>query len=65
VIAVLSCVAIGTERNQILQSIIPQLASRPQMMDVQVSRRPASLAAPAVSIRDLVTKLVVGGGIQS
>ena len=60
----LTCVATGTERNQILQSIIPQLASSLQMMHQQVSRRPATLAPPAVSSQYLVAKLFIDFGTK-
>jgi len=63
-IAVLPRVAIGTECNQILRSVIPQLISSPQVMHLQVSRRPTMLAPPAISGQDLVAELFVGRWIK-
>ena len=61
------CVTANTERNQILQSIIPQLAPSPQVMNLQVACGPATLAPPSVSGQHLVAELFVefGSKLQS
>jgi hypothetical protein len=59
-----SRVTSGTERNQILRGIIAQLASRSQVVDLQVSWRSATLAPPAVSSQYLVPKLLIDFGTK-
>ena len=62
--AVLSGVATGAEHTQILEGVVAQLASGLPMVHLQVSRRAATLASPAVSRQDLVMQLFVGLGIK-
>jgi hypothetical protein len=53
-----------TERNPILQGIIPQLAPSSQMMHLHVYGGPATLAPPTISSQPLIAELFVVFGIK-
>jgi hypothetical protein len=42
-------VTVNTERNEVIKSVMAELASFGKMMGLQIFRRPANLASPAVS----------------
>ncbi len=63
-IPVSSRMTTGTESNQILQDIIAQPASRPQVVHLQVFWRSATLAPPTVTSQYLVAKLLIDFGTK-
>jgi len=58
-------VAAGTKRDQVLRAVMSEFASRPDMMDLQGFRRPATLTAPIVSGEDVLAKSHVRLRVQS
>ena len=57
--------AIGTQSNQVFAAILSQLTSPFDVMNLQVDSRAAMLAAPAISLENLLAELSVGFGVQS
>jgi len=53
------------EGDQILGSVIAQLAPPLDMMDLKIFHSPARLATPAVSLQDFVAKLAISLRIKS
>ena len=53
------------ESDQILGSVIAQLASPLNVMDLKTFHPPARLATPAVSLQDLAAEFAIGFRIKS
>ena len=53
-----------TEGNQILGSVIAQLAPRLNVMDLKIFHPPARLATPAVSLQNFAAKLAISFGVK-
>ncbi len=45
---------LGTEGDEVLLGVVPESASRADVVDLEVSTTPAPLAAPAVSLQHLL-----------
>jgi hypothetical protein len=58
-------VAFPAQSDQVILSIITELASRFDVMDFQSSHRAARLAAPVVALDDRLTEQTVGFRIES
>ncbi|MFY9532039.1 MAG: hypothetical protein WBC04_20370 [Candidatus Acidiferrales bacterium] len=57
-------VALSTQGNQVLLGIIAKQTARLDMMDLQISQRPAALAPPSVSLEHSHVQSLVGLGIE-
>ena len=57
--------AIGTQSNQVVAAIVSQLTSPFDVMNLQVDSRAAMLAAPAISLENLVAELPIVCWLQS
>jgi hypothetical protein len=53
------------EGDQILGDVIPQPASRLNVMDLNILRPPAQLATPAVSLQDFAAELAISFKVKS
>ncbi len=49
----------GTQRNQVLEYVVSQVAACVQLMDLQVDRRAAQLATPSVPFQHPKSKRVI------
>jgi hypothetical protein len=49
-VLVLSSMAVGTQCDEVLCHVVPQHAAKFPVMDLQVSKRPAPLTTPSVSL---------------
>jgi hypothetical protein len=49
----------GTKNNQIVSSVIAELAPRPNVMNLEILHPPAYLAAPAVPLQNFLTELLI------
>lgn len=58
-------VTICTKRNEILICIITELSARPNVVDLEISRRAAILAAPPVACEHLSGRLAIGVGFKA
>ena len=56
---------VGAQRDQVFRAVVPKLASRLNMMNLQVFRCPAILAAPVVPPENLAVESLVSLSVQS
>lgn len=52
--------AFVAERNEVLGGVISQQAPRAQVMNLEIVRAPAALAAPPISLEHLLAQLMIG-----
>jgi hypothetical protein len=60
-----SLMAIDAQGDEVLCPVIPQAAAKFPVMDLQVSRSPAPLTAPSVSLQDLSAEISISVGVES
>ena len=58
-------VAPGAEGGEVGLGIVTQTAARVEVMNLEVSRATAALAAPAVSLQHLLAELAVGFRVEA
>ena len=54
-----------TKRNEIFFHIVSQVASRLNVMDLEIFGTSASLASPPIALKHLLTKLLVRNRVQA
>jgi hypothetical protein len=55
----LSTMAISTQSDQVLWSVIPQSAAKFPMVGLQVSGRPTHLTSPSIPLKDFFAKQTI------
>ncbi len=60
-----TAVARGAEGDQVLLGVVSESASRADVVNLEVSRTAAALAAPAIALQHLLAKSTVGLGVEA
>lgn len=57
-------ITVRTKRDQVVEGVVREVASRTEAMDLQIRRTAALLAPPPISHKNLLAKLPVSHSIQ-
>jgi hypothetical protein len=60
-----SSTAVGAQGDEVLCRVVSQHGAKFPVMDLQVSKRPAQLTTPSVSLQDLFAESLVLFGVES